>query len=67
MTYPEFVKELIERFGEERGTLMALRAEVGFLRKFLEKHHGESFITEQEEAINDFLERHPKDDLPHSL
>ena len=37
MTYPEFVKELSDRFGEDKGVLMALRAEVGFLRKYLEQ------------------------------
>lgn len=61
MKYPEFVKELVARFGEDRGTLMALRAEVGFLRRFLEEKHGESFLTEQESMIEDFLVRHPKD------
>ena len=60
MKYPEFVKELIARFGEERGTLMALRAEIGFLRRFLEQKHGEAFLVEQEEMIRDFLDRHPR-------
>lgn len=59
MTYPEFVKELISRFGEERGVAMALRAEVGFLRKFLEKKYGDEFLSEQSATIQDFLERHP--------
>ena len=59
MTYPEFVKELIDRFGEERGVLMALRAEVGFLRKFHEREV-EGFKEEQEDMIKDFLERHPR-------
>ncbi len=40
---------------------MALRAEVGFLRKFLEKHSGHEFVEEQEAMIKDFLERHPKE------
>ena len=60
MTYPEFVKELINRFGEEQGVLMALRAEVGFLRQYLEQHSGPGFTQEQETMIKDFLERHPK-------
>lgn len=60
MTYPEFIKELVERFGEDRGVVMALRAEVGFLRKYMEKHNGPQFVQEQEEMIVDFLERHPK-------
>jgi len=60
MTYQEFVKELIYRFGEEKGTIMALRAEVGFLRRYLEKRGGSEFIEEQEAIIKDFLERHPK-------
>ena len=61
MTYPEFIKELIARFGEERGTLMALRAEVGFLRKFIESQNLPGFKEGQEEMIKDFLERHPKE------
>lgn len=61
MTYPEFVKELIERFGEEKGTLMALRAEVGFLRRFLEEQNMPNFKENQEAMIKDFLERHPAD------
>lgn len=60
MTYKEFVKELIDRFGEDRGVLMALRAEVGFLRSYLERNSGPEFIQEQEAMITDFLERHPK-------
>jgi len=60
MTYPEFIKELIGRFGEDQGTLMALRAEVGFLRRYMEKQHGAEFIKEQEAMIEDFLARHPK-------
>ena len=60
MTYPEFMKELISRFGEESGTLMALRAEVGFLRRYLEEREGEKFSKEQEAMIQDFLDRHPK-------
>jgi hypothetical protein len=59
MTYPEFVQELIKRFGNDAGTLMALRAEVGFLRKYLEAKDGEQFITQQESMIEDFLKRHP--------
>ena len=54
------MKELIERFGEERGVVMALRAEVGFLRRYMEHHSGPEFLKEQEEMIADFLERHPK-------
>ena len=60
MTYQEFMKELISRFGEEKGVVMALRAEVGFLRKYMEKHSGPEFVQEQEAMIADFLERHPK-------
>ena len=59
MTYPEFIQELISRFGEEKGVLMALRAEVGFLRRYLEKQDSPGFKKEQEEMIEDFLERHP--------
>jgi hypothetical protein len=59
MTYQEFVKELINRFGEEQGVLMALRAEVGFLRKYLENQNLPGFKEQQEEMIKDFLERHP--------
>ena len=59
MTYQEFIKELIARFGEDQGVLMALRAEVGFLRRVLEKSAPE-FIAQEEEMIRDFLERHPK-------
>ncbi len=59
MTYQEFIKELISRFGEERGTLMALRAEVGFLRRFIENQNFPEFKEQQEEMIKDFLERHP--------
>lgn len=58
MTYPEFIQELINRFGEERGTLMALRAEVGFLRKFIEEQNFPDFMEKQKEMIKDFLERH---------
>lgn len=58
MTYQEFVKELIERFGEERGVMMALRAEVGFLRKFIEEQNLPEFNEKQEVMINDFLDRH---------
>jgi len=60
MTYQEFVKELSNRFGEDQGVLMAVRAEVGFLRRFLENKHGEEFLNEQKEMIEDFLTRHPK-------
>lgn len=59
MTYQEFVKELVNRFGEEQGVIMALRAEVGFLRRFLENQNMPGFKEEQEEMIKDFLERHP--------
>ena len=59
MTYQEFVKELTERFGEERGTLMALRAEVGFLRRFIEQQNLPGFNEQQEVIIKDFLDRHP--------
>ena len=59
MTYQEFVKELINRFGEEQGVIMALRAEVGFLRKFIENQNLPNFKENQEEMIKDFLERHP--------
>ena len=58
MTYPDFVKELINRFGEEQGVIMAIRAEVGFLRKFIESQNLPSFKEQQEEMIKDFLERH---------
>ncbi len=60
MNYPEFVKELISRFGEENGVLMALRAEVGFLRKFLEEKYSSEFLEKQNLMIQDFLDRHPK-------
>lgn len=59
MTYQEFVKELINRFGEEQGVIMALRAEVGFLRKFIEGQNIPRFKEQQEEMIKDFLDRHP--------
>jgi len=62
MSYQEFVKELISRFGEEKGVLMALRAEVGFLRKYIEKMNLPDFIEQEKEAIKDFLDRHPKKD-----
>jgi hypothetical protein len=64
MAYQEFIKELIERFGEEQGTLMALRAEVGFLRRFIEEQGLPSFKEKQEEMIKDFLERHPTERIP---
>ena len=60
MTYQEFIKELIDRFGEDQGILMALRAEVGFLRRFIEEQNLPRFREQQEEMIADFLERHPK-------
>ncbi|MDQ3089678.1 MAG: hypothetical protein M3Q24_00810 [bacterium] len=60
MTYKDFVKELVARFGEQEGVVMALRAEVGFLRRFIEKNNSSGFIMEEEEMIKDFLERHPK-------
>jgi len=60
LTYQEFVKELINRFGEEQGVIMALRAEVGFLRKFLDNQNLPGFKEQQEEMIKDFLERHHK-------
>lgn len=60
MTYQEFIKELISRFGEEQGVVMALRAEVGFLRKFIEQQNLPGFNEQQEDMIKDFLERHPK-------
>lgn len=59
MTYQEFVKELIDRFGEEQGVIMALRAEVGFLRRFIENQNLPGFKEEQEKMIEDFLESHP--------
>ena len=59
MTYQEFIKELINRFGEEQGVIMALRAEVGFLRKFIESQNLPGFKEKQEEMIKDFLDRHP--------
>lgn len=60
MTYQEFIKELIDRFGEDQGVLMALRAEVGFLRKYMEEHSTPDFTEKQETMISDFLERHPR-------
>lgn len=60
MTYQDFIKELIKRFGEENGILMAIRAEVGFLRKFIEDQNLPNFKEKQEEMIKDFLERHPR-------
>ncbi len=60
MTYQQFIKELIDRFGEEQGVMMALRAEIGFLRRYIEQQSGPSFLEEQEAMITDFLERHPK-------
>jgi hypothetical protein len=60
MTYQQFMQELIERFGEDRGVVMALRAEVGFLRRYLEQQHSPEFIEQQQTMIADFLDRHPK-------
>jgi hypothetical protein len=60
MTYQEFVKELSDRFGEDQGVFMAVRAEVGFLRRFLEEKYGSEFTQQQEVMITDFLERHPR-------
>ncbi len=60
MTYQEFIQELINRFGEEQGILMALRAEVGFLRRYIENQNQPQFKEQQEEMISDFLERHRK-------
>lgn len=62
MTYQGFVKELIARFGEDQGVLMALRAEVGFLRRVLEKS-APDFIEQEEAMIHDFLERHPQKEI----
>jgi hypothetical protein len=64
MTYPEFIQELINRFGEERGTLMALRAEVGFLRRFIEQQNLPEFKEQQESMVEDFLKRHPATHVP---
>ena len=61
MTYQEFVKELINRFGEEKGVAMALRAEIGFLRRYIEQQDFPDFLEQEQGAIKDFLERHPKD------
>lgn len=58
MTYQEFVQELVRRFGEVQGVFMALRAEVGFLRKFIEEQNLPGFKEKQEEMIKDFLDRH---------
>jgi hypothetical protein len=58
MTYQEFVKSLIEKHGEESGTLMALRAEVGFLRRYIEQRHGQEFTDMEQKNIDDFIERH---------
>ena len=60
MNYQEFVKELVDRFGEEQGVFMALRAEVGFLRRYIESQNLPGFNEQQEEMIEDFLNRHPK-------
>lgn len=60
MIYQEFIKELIDRFGEERGVAMALRAEVGFLRRYLENNNSPDFLKQEAEMIQDFLQRHPK-------
>ena len=61
MTYQEFIKELTTRFGEDVGILMAIRAEVGFLRRFIEQQNLPGFKEQQEDMIKDFLERHPAD------
>jgi len=61
MTYQEFMKELINRFGQEKGVLMALRAEVGFLRAFLDQQNLPGFTEQQETMITDFLDRHQKE------
>jgi len=60
MTYQEFVKELTDRFGEDQGVAMALRTEVGFLRRYIEKNNPPDFIDQEKAMIEDFLERHPK-------
>lgn len=60
MTYQEFVQELIKRFGEDRGVMMALRAELGFLRRYIEQQNFPDFLEEEQKAIKDFLERHPE-------
>ena len=60
MTYQKFVKELINRFGEDQGVIMALRAEVGFLRRYIEQNNSPEFIDQEHAMIQDFLERHPK-------
>ena len=39
---------------------MALRAEVGFLRRFIEEQNLPGFKEEQKAMIADFLERHPQ-------
>ena len=58
MTYQEFIARLSERFGEEEGVLMANRAEVGFLRKFIEDQNFPEFKDKQEKMFDDFLNRH---------
>jgi hypothetical protein len=63
MTYLEFIKELTNRFGEDQGLLMALRAEVGFLRRYIENHSTPDFVDEQQAMIADFLDRHPKNNI----
>lgn len=60
MTYPEFVQELTDRFGETKGVSMAIRAEVGFLRRFLQEKYGDEFTLQQQAMIEDFIKRHPK-------
>ena len=60
MTYPEFVQELIKRFGDDQGVLMAMRAEIGFLRRFIaKKYEDQDFQKQESETLEDFLERHP--------
>jgi hypothetical protein len=60
MTYPEFIQEMTDRFGDNAGLIMAMRAEIGFLRKYLEERGGAEFAEKQEAMIKDFLERHPR-------
>jgi hypothetical protein len=60
MTYQEFVKELIDRFGEDKGVVMALRAEVGFLRRHISEQNSADFIEKEKDMIEDFLTRHPQ-------
>ncbi len=57
MTYQEFVKSLIEKHGEQDGLLMALRTEVGFLRRYLEQKDPE-FLKAEQNNIEEFNDRH---------